>query len=966
MPLRAPSFLSPEEAKCLSPENVADIFQTNISSGLTDHQVDKLQAEYGRNELHEDDEESLFSKFLDQFKEPNDFDVVGSAIVSCLVGAFSDAISIILAVLIVCSVAFVQEYRSDQALDALKDLVTYHAKVVRNGHVQNINAAELCVGDLIEINTGDRIPADVRIVDQVQLTINESLFTGEGEPAKKIVEAVSDNEPLMPSSRKATDVSGCPNIAFQGSLTSSGNARGIVIATSHNTELGKIHSILKSLEEGQTPLQESMDKLAKHISILSFGIIIVIFLIGILTNKSWLEMFTMGISLAVAAIPEGLPIVVTVTLAMGVTRMAKKNVIIRKLPSVEALGAVNVVCVDKTGTLTQNEMTVTSIYTPGTPSEHSDTYVQVTGVGYLPRDGGLYRRPVQDFSSNSKHSQTRVNVEQPGQESLRMLLSIGAVCNNSTITHDGQLVGVPTEGALVAVAQKAGLTREKEIWNRVAEIPFNSTEKWMAVEVQNNMKGSRPVYFMKGATETVLDKCSRYYMNDENIRPLTDDVRERITRVSDKFADSSLRVMALAFGPSLNTARNGEPATADDDMIFVGIVGIYDPPRPGVDKSIEQLLSAKVKVVMITGDSRKTALAIARELKMIPDENQHQSALDIGSPRTARAAQANKNRNFADPDDHHAMGPRDLLHVEDFRERLSDVCVFYRMSPLHKMKIVQAFKDEGYIVAMTGDGVNDAPALKLSNIGIAMGRSGTDVSKESSDMILVDDNFSSIEAAIEEGKSIFNNIKNFLRYQLTTSVSCIGIIIYCTIFGYPLPLNPMQILWINIIMDGPPAQSLGVEPVDEEVMKCPPRDTKKPIISSRMIFSVLLNAVVMMIGTLYVFTSEMEEDGIVNSRDTSMVFTTFVMYQVFNALNCRSENRSVFSLGLFKNTAFLVAVGGSVLGQLAMIYLPFMQFIFETEALSVGDWGLILSLTSTVFVLEEVIKFFGRFSEKKD
>jgi Ca2+-transporting ATPase len=711
-----------------------------------------------------------------------------------------------------------------------------------------------------------------------------------------------------------------------GTLVCTGNGKGIVVNTGAETELGKIAALLKEVGERKTPLQEAMETLSEQISKFSFGVVAIIFLIGVVTGKPWLEMFTMGISLAVAAIPEGLPIVVTVTLAMGVIRMAKRNAIVRKLPSVESLGACNVICADKTGTLTKNEMTVVKAFTYA----DSNSIIDVAGTGY--------QTTVRGFSAYSRDYGVRATVQhdqkapvEPARvDHLRQLLITGALCNNANLNAEsGKLIGQPTEGALLAVALKAGIDREqlfRDTWEKEDEIPFSSEEKWMAVRCRNKQT-NKSLYFIKGAAETIIPRCTSYHVNEHETKSLSQSDKQNISTVAKDFADSALRVMTLAYGDDTNGG-----------LIFVGLMGLFDPPREGVQTAIETLRKGGVKVVMITGDSKETAISIAKQLSIIDADERDVDGV--------------------------ALSVEDLQDEKTFDSRVDKAVVFYRMAPVHKMKIVEAYQKLKYVVAMTGDGVNDAPALKLANIGIAMGLSGTDVSKEASEMILVDDNFSTIMIAIEEGKSIFSNIKNFLRYQLTTSVSCMVIIIICTFLGLPLPLNPMQILWINIIMDGPPAQSLGVEPVDEDVMRQPPRDTKKSIINRRMIFSIIFSAVIMVIGTMYVFVREMNADGDVTSRDTTMTFTTFVMFQIFNAFNCRSEKKSVFQIGLFSNTAFNWCVGGCVAGQLLLIYTGAMNFIFETERLTLNDIVFIFLLTSSVWVFDEILKFFVRRQER--
>jgi P-type Ca2+ transporter type 2C len=470
------------------------------------------------------------------------------------------------------------------------------------------------------------------------------------------------------------------------------------------------------------------------------------------------------------------------------------------------------------------------------------------------------------------------------------------------------------------LASKAKLLEERENWKRLEEIPFSSENKYMGVYTEEKST-KKKLYFIKGALEVIVEKCTKCYI-DKSISDMTQKEIEIIREASNEIAGNNLMTMGIAYGDTM------------ESLVFVGILGIMDPPRKEVKETIKTLKKASIRTIMITGDAKNTAIAIGKELGIINDEYPL------------------------------SLGPQDLKE-SDFKEKIKKTSVFYRMAPLHKQLIVQTLQDNKDIVAMTGDGVNDAPALVLSNIGIAMGKSGTDVCKEASQMILVDDNFSTILAAIEEGKGIFNNIKNFIRFQLTTSIAALSIIAISNILGYPLPLNPMQILWINIIMDGPPAQSLGVEPVDPEVMNTPPRDTKKNVIDKRMLISIITGAFVMLIGTMFIFIREKNFDGKVTQRDTTMTFTTFIMFQMFNAFNCRSGSKSVFSMGLFSNKAFVISIALSMIGQLILIYVPFMQFIFETQAISFSDFSLIIMVSSSVLIFEEIFKIFLRRSTNK-
>ncbi|KAJ3026442.1 UNVERIFIED_CONTAM: High affinity Ca2+/Mn2+ P-type ATPase-like protein [Siphonaria sp. JEL0065] len=642
-----------------------------------------------------------------------------------------------------------------------------------------------------------------------------------------------------------------------------------------------------------------MDELGKQLSLASFILIFVIVLIGVYQGRPVLEMFTIGVSLAVAAIPEGLPIVVTVTLALGVLRMASRNAIIKKLPSVESLGSVNVICVDKTGTLTMNKMTVTKAFT------------------------------VKDLSLvdvNNAVSFSRIS----GTAAFKQMMMIAVVCNNAKAENSREAIGQPTEVALIELANKVSPEDDRLKYTRLSEIPFSSERKFMSVTVRpidhnhnhNHHHQQPPLIFVKGSMEIVLDQSKYYFVGDGEsaVKPLDGATKEMIRLQHDEAANAGLRCIFFAFGES------------EAEMVFVGFLGMTDPVRPGTAAAVSRLIGGGVRVVMLTGDSDGTAGSIAREIG-IPINNKMQSMMS-----------GTELDNVGD------------MNLEDI---IDNVNVFYRVTPKHKMSIVRALQSKGYNVAMTGDGVNDAPALKLADIGISMGKSGTDVSKEAADMILVNDEFATILYAIEEGKSIFYNIQNFLRFQLSTSISALTLVAGATLFGFHNPLNAMQILWINIICDGPVAQSLGVELVDPNIMKKPPRSKGQPIITKSFIYRVLLSAFCIVTGTLYVYRNEIMAESS-ESRITTMTFTCFVLFDMFNSLACRSVARSVFALGVFSNEMLNIAVGLCLLGQLLVIYMPFFQSIFQTEALSLRDLVYLVMLTSSVLWVDEWRKYVKR------
>eukprot|EP00918_Siedleckia_nematoides_P017622 GHVU01037881.1.p1 GENE.GHVU01037881.1~~GHVU01037881.1.p1 ORF type:complete len:971 (+),score=91.49 GHVU01037881.1:89-2914(+) len=931
-----------------------------------------------------------------------------------------DAVSITVAVTIVITVGFVQEYRSEKSIEALDRLVPNHAHLVRaqpprsatvkpSGWPPAVNdpndrdpaagtetpgedmmsstsskvmAARLVPGDLVLFTTGDRIPADIRVTKAADLTIDASNLTGETEPVRVTADSWSGrartqshstfNSGLMrqpsPSALTPPSYAGSPkdfsgnrvinNVAYMGTLVKSGHGQGIVFATGGETLFGTIATSVSGTESPRSPLQLSMDELGSQLTRISGVIIALISLVGLLQGKKVLEIFTISISLAVAAIPEGLPIIVTVTLALGVHRMAKHNAIVRKMPSVETLGSVNVVCSDKTGTLTMNHMTTAKMW---------------------------YFGAVEPIDVDSDDEATE---RKPDPATLR-ILRIGNIANNArlaqgarTIYQDSQSrdptpvtrwVGQPTDVAMLDL-----LDRFKEhdvrdsIGARTAETPFSSERKWMGCVIGADPGHSEKGYaYMKGAIDKILDASDTYLTADGREVVLDTARRREALAAAEKMAEKGLRVLAFASGavykPSRNktgltpTTRSSTPGSLDrgdspgvshyeegySGLTFAGLVGMSDPPRPGVASAIRKLMRGGVKVIMITGDSATTAHAIGKQLGM-----------QIATAREHSSRQVAVRPVLTGHD-------VDQLTDDELAAALQTTTIFARTNPDHKMKIIRALQARGDIVAMTGDGVNDAPALKKADIGISMGLHGTDVAKEASDMILTDDSFKTILRAIEEGKGIFNNIQNFITFQLSTSVASLTLVFLCTCMGFKTPLNAMQILWINIIMDGPPAQSLGVERVDPDVMTRPPRSRSEPVLTRALLQRVLMSAAIITCGTMAVYVSQMA-DGSVDRRDTTMTFTCFVLFDMFNALACRSESKSVLrgEVGLFSNKLFNWAVSLSLVGQLLVIYFPWLQEVFQTEALSFYDLVKLVTLASSVFWADEARKWY-RYGRRK-
>ncbi|XP_059364292.1 calcium-transporting ATPase type 2C member 1 isoform X2 [Carassius carassius] len=876
--------LTSKKASELPVNEVVCALQADLQYGLTREEVTRRRAYHGWNEFDISEEEPLWKKYISQFKDPLILLLLASAVISVLMRQFDDAVSITVAIIIVVTVAFVQEYRSEKSLEELGKLVPPECHCVREGHLEHLLARELVPGDTVCLSVGERVPADLRLFEAVDLSVDESSLTGETTPSTKT------SAPQLDATNG--DIMSRSNIAFMGTLVRCGKAKGIVIGTGENSEFGEVFKMMQAEEAPKTPLQKSMDLLGKQLSLYSFGIIGVIMMVGWLQGKHILDMFTIGVSLAVAAIPEGLPIVVTVTLALGVMRMVKKRAIVKKLPIVETLSCCNVICSDKTGTLTKNEMTATHLFTS------DGQHVEVTGVGY--NNSGevlLNGELVHGFSDTS----------------ISKIVEAGCVCNDAVIRNN-TLMGRPTEGALIALAMKMGLEGLQQEFVRLEEIPFSSEQKWMAVRAVHRTQRDKPgIFFVKGAYEQIIRFCSTY--NSRGIaQPLTHQQRELYQQQKSYMGTAGLRVLAFASGSEMGA------------LTFLGLVGIIDPPRAGVKEAVATLINSGVAVKMITGDSQETAVSIASRLGFYTKGSQSLSGDEV-----------------------------DQMDIQDLSQIVPRIVVFYRASPRHKLKIVKSLQNIGAVVAMTGDGVNDAVALKAADIGVAMGQTGTDVCKEAADMILVDDDFQTILSAIEEGKGIYNNIKNFVRFQLSTSIAALTLISLATLMNFPNPLNAMQILWINIIMDGPPAQSLGVEPVDPDVIRKPPRNVRDSIITRSLIVKILVSSFIIVCGTLFVFWRELRDNEI-TPRDTTMTFTCFVFFDMFNALSSRSQTRMVHEMGLCSNRMFCYAVLGSIMGQLLVIYFPPLQKVFQTESLSILDLLFLVGLTSSVCIVSEVIK----------
>ncbi|NXP39736.1 AT2C2 ATPase, partial [Leiothrix lutea] len=896
------AVLPPKEACKCHKEDLARALNVDLQAGLSELSVLQRRLKHGWNEFSVENTEPIWKKYLDQFKNPLILLLLASALVSVVTKEYEDAASITMVgkrqrglccdLTFCCNLALFslllpKEYRSEKSLEELNKLVPPECNCAKRQEGPRKIPLPIPAASCMSLSpqAGKTSPVNIfccfRVVFGPQETgTKQHLSTGAG------VEQDGVKVLSNPNQSGILWVFPPPSLLFPF-------FQGVVIGTGENSQFGEVFKMMQAEETPKTPLQKSMDRLGKQLTLFSFGIIGLIMLIGWLQGKRLLSMFTIGVSLAVAAIPEGLPIVVTVTLVLGVLRMAKKKVIVKKLPIVETLGCCNVICSDKTGTLTANEMTVTRLVTS------DGCQAEVSGVGYN-GEGNVYLLPSKEI------------LKEFSNVSIGKLVEAGCVVNNAVIRKNS-VIGQPTEGALIALAMKMELADIKDIYVRKKEIPFSSEQKWMAVKCTLKNQDQEDIYFMKGAFEEVIQHCTLYNSGGISLS-LTPQQKALYQQEEKRMGSSGLRVLALASGPELGK------------LTFLGLVGIIDPPRAGVREAVQVLFESGVAVKMVTGDALETAVAIGQNIGLCNGKLKAMSGEEL-----------------------------DQLAEAELSSTVQNVSIFFRTSPKHKLKIIKALQRAGAVVSMTGDGVNDAVALKSADIGIAMGQAGTDVSKEAANMILVDDDFSKVMNAIEEGKGIFYNIKNFVRFQLSTSISALSLITLSTVLNLPNPLNAMQILWINIIMDGPPAQSLGVEPVDRDTIKQPPRCITDTILSKSLILKIFMSALIIISGTLFVFWKENPKGGI-TPRTTTMTFTCFVFFDLFNALTCRSQTKLIFEIGFFRNRMFLYSVLGSFLGQLAVIYIPPLQKIFQTENLGVLDLLFLTGLASSVFVVSELVK----------
>ncbi len=894
--------------------------------GLVGGEVNKRLQAYGRNEIKEKKAISKLDILLSQFKNFLVIILIAAALVSALVGFMEgssdeliEATAILIVIAFIVLVGFIQEYRAEKEMEALKKMVSPRAVVVRDGRTMEIDARDLVIGDVIRIEAGDRIPADARVINAIDLQVDESILTGESTPVNKETGVLDDDNVL--ADRK--------NMLYMATSATYGKCTAIVTSTGMETELGKIATRIQEIVEGKTPLQGRLDKAGKQIGVIVLILCFIIFATGLINGVNPVTMFLTAVSLAVAAVPEGLPAVVTITLARGMRRMVKRNALVRKLTAVETLGATTVICTDKTGTLTRNEMTVRKIYV-------NNKTITVTGEGYIP--DGIFRQ-----------GEERIN---PGK-GIDLFLEIGALCNNASLFEvDGRwdITGDPTEASLLVAAQKANIYQDKlnEEQPRVYEMPFTSERKRMATV--HEKAGKRMVY-VKGAPDVLLDLCTHLQVKESRVK-LTEDKRKEILDVSNDYAESALRLLGCAY-KELGTGEEIDESRLEKDLVFVGLAGMIDPPREEVRDSIRICREAGIKPVMITGDHALTAEAIAKEIGMFEEGDFIVTGKEL-----------------------------DLMEYGELKEKVEHIRIYARTNPEHKLTIVSALKENGHIVAMTGDGVNDAPALKKADIGVAMGITGTDVSKEASDMILLDDNFTSIVAAVEEGRGIYDNILLFIRYLLSCNIGevlTVFLVVASLMAFGESPLIPLQILWMNVLTDAAPAIALGFNSPDPDVMGRKPRDPKRGIITRESIMRFIGIGSLMAVGAILMFYLSLpplvESQGLNETlkKPRTIAFTTLVMFQLFYVLSCRSSKYPLFKVGIFSNKYLIAAVLFSVLMQVFVVNLDiisatfseqetlymlssYMLDAFETTSLSLNEWLIITLVSSTAFIFPELLK----------
>lgn len=876
-----------------SQEEVLRELEVTAEKGLSTEEVNKRLEKYGPNKLKGKPKKTLLQLFLGQLKDVLIYVLIGAAVINIIahgLHGFTDALIILSVVLINAIVGVVQESKAEKALEALQQMTTPKSLVRRNGEVVEVNSEELVPGDILIIDAGRFISADVRLIESANLQIEESALTGESVPSEKNASFVTDDAKIPVGDKE--------NMAFMSTMATYGRGEGVVVGTAMDTEIGKIAKILDEDDENLTPLQIKLDELGKTLGYMAMGICALIFVIGLLQGRPVLDMFMTAISLAVAAIPEGLVAIVAIVLSIGVTRMSKINAIVRKLPAVETLGAVNIICSDKTGTLTQNKMTVVKMYTHNNlvdvPAEVND-----------------------------------INVSNEEKELIKSFV----LCSDASI-DSGQDIGDPTEVALIVLGSKYKLEKNSlnSEFRRVGENPFDSDRKLMSTLNEEN--GKYRVH-TKGAIDNILLKSNKILINGEAVQ-LTEEIKNQILKVTEEMSDDALRVLGVAYK---DVDSQITPDEMESDLTVIGIVGMIDPPRIEVKDSIREAKNAGITPIMITGDHKNTAVAIAKELGIAEDISQSLTGAEI-----------------------------DELTDEQFARDINKYRVFARVSPEHKVKIVRAFKDHGNIVSMTGDGVNDAPSLKFADIGVAMGITGTDVSKGASDMILTDDNFTTIVHAIEEGRNIYNNIKKTIMFLLSCNLGEVICVFLATLLGWPLPLVATQLLWVNLVTDTLPAICLGIDPGDKDVMNRKPRNPKESFFAGGAGMRAVVGGTTIGLLTLLAFYLGINHNGngieigqITEGMEEltygrTMAFIVLTFSQLFYSLSMRNSKKTIFEVGILGNKFLILAIIIGMFLQIGLTSIPAIATVFKVTSLDPAHWGIVIGLSLVPFVINEIIK----------
>ena len=844
--------------------------------GLSEASAEERLKQYGLNEIKEGKKISPWEIFFAQFKSVVIWILILATIISAFLKEYIDAIVILVIIVLIAVIGFFQEYKAERAIEALKKLASLKAVVIRDGNKKEIDAKQLVPGDLIFLETGDKVPADARLIEVFNLQTQEAALTGESSPVSKLTKELPEK----------TDTADRKNMVFSSTIVTSGRAKAIVVATGMQTEIGKIAKMIEEVKPEPTPLQKKMDNLGKWLGKVVTVIVVIIFVAGmIFQDKPILEMLKLAAAVAVAAIPEALAGVVTIALAIGTKRMLKRNALVRRLPSVETLGSTTTICTDKTGTLTVNEMTVKKLFVSG-------KIIEVSGTGYETKGKFLYKnKPVEI-------------------REIELLLRIGALSNNAELKEDN-LLGDPTEGALIVSAAKVGLIKEEleSEWQRIDEIEFTSERKMMTTIHKHH---GEKIAYVKGAPEVVLKLCNYIYINGK-AKKLTEEMRKEILEINKEFADSALRILGFAYKTLVDTHP-------EKNLIFVGLQGMIDPPREEVKLAIEKCKKAAVKVIMITGDHEITAKAVAKEIGLVGK----------------------------------AITGQHLDEIKNLEEIVEDIVIFARVNPEHKLRIIDALKKKGHIVAMTGDGVNDAPALKKADIGIAMGITGTDVSKEASAMILTDDNFASIVNAVEEGRGIYGNIRKYIGFLLSGNIGEVLIVFLGIIFGLPLPLTATQILLINLVTDGLPALALSADPYEPNAMSRKPRKQEESIFKGLNPFLVYY-PIAMTIVALSIFSWFLKYGDLQKAQTAT--FLTIGMFELYQSLASRSTIYPAFKVGILKNRLLILAFISSFAVMAVSIFVPAVGKWLDMSQLTTAQFFFIVVVSSIGAIIIEISKY---------